>query len=587
MPDGSVCIERFAAHTLVQDVVVSLCKTKMFNDAKFYRLCAFDDGVADDVACCQSSSKDNSQCSSITFLDETHRLIEIDLFRRAAASAVSIELSLISRDRILSEWETLLVARCIAGSAPVWLVDTPEVCAFVSSVAAEFQVHTAASNAPTSDSNAAASSASVTSHGDLGNHVLTVRKLSVTSSNSLSMFNKVFVAFAVYYGSRALQTNDPSTAVRRTTSLDVAPSKAEWQWNDECVSLDVPVCDLPREAHLDVRLCAESVNNDNTTTTIIIGCTLMPIFDHVGRLRQETLHLRLSSAESSDMSLAVLSLQLNDTVAVQWNYRRTFADGDATRQRISIDDLSPTTRASIERCSAVHRSLPTSVLSTVQCRFIWHWRRAFADRPHMLPIVVRSASLESSPVGTVTDEIRALLNIWQRPARPIDAIVLLGQEFVDLELRRWAVQCLQDMSDDQLLIALMPLVQSLKFELYLDSALARFLLRRAVCERRVGQRLFWLLSVELQRLHATSATIATRFGVLLEMYLRIDAAARSSLLRQRELVVELETIARRMQSLASSKPQMRNEALRAELSKLSRRLSLSSTSSIACPFDSR
>lgn len=71
------------------------------------------------------------------------------------------------------------------------------------------------------------------------------------------------------------------------------------------------------------------------------------------------------------------------------------------------------------------------------------------------------------------------------------------------------------------------------------------------------------------------------------MYLRIDTAARSSLLCQRQLIDGLETIARRMQLLAPTKQQERDEMLRFNLSELSRQLSFSSTSPIECPFDCR
>ena len=53
----------------------------------------------------------------------------------------------------------------------------------------------------------------------------------------------------------------------------------------------------------------------------------------------------------------------------------------------------------------------------------------------------------------------------------------------------------------------------LRFEVYLDSPLARFLLRRALRNRRVGLALFWHLRTELD-----TPPLGIRAAVLLEAY---------------------------------------------------------------------
>ena len=59
-------------------------------------------------------------------------------------------------------------------------------------------------------------------------------------------------------------------------------------------------------------------------------------------------------------------------------------------------------------------------------------------------------------------------------------------------MRAHAVQCLEELTDDQLKVFVLQLTQTLKFEPFHDSALARFLLRRALAApSTIGHMLFW------------------------------------------------------------------------------------------------
>ncbi len=59
------------------------------------------------------------------------------------------------------------------------------------------------------------------------------------------------------------------------------------------------------------------------------------------------------------------------------------------------------------------------------------------------------------------------------------------------------------------------LPQVLKFESYHDSALARFLLSRALQSKKIGHFFYWYLRSEMD-----SSQFNQRFGILLEAYLR-------------------------------------------------------------------
>ena len=239
------------------------------------------------------------------------------------------------------------------------------------------------------------------------------------------------------------------------------------------------------------------------------------------------------------------------------------ADGKVAR--VDFDALSPAIRASLD--GIIRRCNTSTPLTSAECRSLWQWRRALPARAHALPLVVRAAPFDSCPVCAVRDELHALLRIWPPLPQALLAIELLSAAIVDIDIRRWAVTQLERLSADELLSVLPALVHAVECELYHDSALARFLLRRAVDSKRVGQRLYWLVSVELQG----AVAHATRLGVLLEAFVRADISARSSLVRQRELVsafvgvvhatragaardVGLRAVARRLASMRVASP---------------------------------
>jgi phosphatidylinositol-4,5-bisphosphate 3-kinase len=75
-------------------------------------------------------------------------------------------------------------------------------------------------------------------------------------------------------------------------------------------------------------------------------------------------------------------------------------------------------------------------------------------------------------------------------------------------------------------------VKVLKYELYHDSALSRFLLRRALRSKELGHMLYWYLKSEVH-----VPTIAERYELLLEAYLRGCGSHRAELKKQEDVHV--------------------------------------------------
>nr|UIB01655.1 phosphatidylinositol-4,5-bisphosphate 3-kinase catalytic subunit alpha/beta/delta [Propylea japonica] len=126
-------------------------------------------------------------------------------------------------------------------------------------------------------------------------------------------------------------------------------------------------------------------------------------------------------------------------------------------------------------------------------------------------------------------EVVALLKEW--PLLPAEkALELLDYAYADQEVRSYAVQCLQEMSDDDLLLYLLQLVQALKHELFLEfpSVSVRFgLILEAYCR---GHGAYWHLTATvdvLEKLKKCQEVIRTRKDKdkaksLLQDYIRVS-----------------------------------------------------------------
>ncbi|XP_013097729.2 phosphatidylinositol 4,5-bisphosphate 3-kinase catalytic subunit beta isoform [Stomoxys calcitrans] len=111
-------------------------------------------------------------------------------------------------------------------------------------------------------------------------------------------------------------------------------------------------------------------------------------------------------------------------------------------------------------------------------------------------------------------EMWYLLNEWP-PISVERSLELLDYAYPDPAVRNFAIRCLRNLRDEELLLYLLQLVQAMKHESYLDCALTTFILERALRNQRIGHYFFWHLRSEMQ-----TPSMQTRFGLLLEAYLK-------------------------------------------------------------------
>jgi hypothetical protein len=135
------------------------------------------------------------------------------------------------------------------------------------------------------------------------------------------------------------------------------------------------------------------------------------------------------------------------------------------------------------------------------------------------------------------------LDLWDQPSHA-QALLLLDRRFMDPKVRAFAVHCLEDLGDEELALYMLQLCQQLKFENHIDSALARFLLRRALANMRlIGHIFFWQLKSEVYNLD-----VRLRFVALLQIYLQHSDHHRVELCHQMFVMRRIEIVAERVQA---------------------------------------
>lgn len=154
------------------------------------------------------------------------------------------------------------------------------------------------------------------------------------------------------------------------------------------------------------------------------------------------------------------------------------------------------------------------------------------------------------------------LDKYALPAQPLDAIRLLSKNHLEPRFREHAVRILHRLSDSELAEVLLQLVQSLKHEVSHDSALARFLLVRALFnQHQIGHYFYWHLKACL-----TMPSFRERFSLVLEVYLRYSSTFRNELYTQTILYNKLISVATELKTL--KEPSKRIPFLHAALNSL-------------------
>uniref|UniRef100_A0A8C9LD69 phosphatidylinositol-4,5-bisphosphate 3-kinase n=1 Tax=Pavo cristatus TaxID=9049 RepID=A0A8C9LD69_PAVCR len=328
----------------------------------------------------------------------------------------------------------------------------------------------------------------------------------------------VFVEANIQHGQQLLSQ-------RRTSSK---PFTEEVLWNI-WLEFDIKIKDLPKGALLNLQIyCGkaqglstktnlqshESPNSDSKCKTQLLYYVNLLLIDHRFLLRsgEYVLHMwkipgkgeeqgsinadKLTSATNPDkensMAISIVLDKYCHPIALPKHRITSDSQGDRTRA-----EMPNQLRKQLEEIIATD---PLNPLSPEDKELLWHFRYESIKHPKAYPKLLSSVKWGQQEIVAKTYQLLAKKEVWDQ-SFPTDCCV------VSLACKR---------ALHMLLTRLLCIFQAVKFEPYHDSALARFLLKRGLRNKRIGHFLFWFLRSEI----AQSMHYQQRFAVILEAYLR-------------------------------------------------------------------
>lgn len=154
---------------------------------------------------------------------------------------------------------------------------------------------------------------------------------------------------------------------------------------------------------------------------------------------------------------------------------------------------------------------PFDELNNYDKEVLWSNRYALTQIPSILPKLLQCIDYRKE------NHLRELEKILKlsKNLKPVQALELLTGKFLHESVRKFAVKCLQESSYIEVQDYIIQLVQALKYEMYHDSHLARYLLKMAIkYPLTMGHYLFWNLRSEMY-----NPIVQQRFGLYLEIFL--------------------------------------------------------------------
>jgi len=376
---------------------------------------------------------------------------------------------------------------------------------------------------------------------------------------------QLFITAGLYHGGELL-------APLITTQLvnwNLTPRWYEW------ISISIQMCNIPRATRVCFTLyLSTSSSKKDESNNVALGWVAFQLFDYKHELRCGIMSLNMwpdSKANpigtcvgnSNDINAMTLFIEF-DTYELPVVFPTEDIRIDSSVDFVESLNYKSTVSTKVNKIVGAENDMinnlinkdPLYPITPSDKIMLWNERNYCKSKASSLPKFLMSVAYNDR----ISVQIMHNMLVDWAPISTVGALELLDSRFADSKVRAFAVKCLEQLSDDELSDYLLQLVQVLKYEPYHDSALARFLLRRALLNRTIGHSLFWFLKSEI---HVQE--ISERYGLLLEAYLRGCGTHRLELKRQTNFVKELVRIANHIKVVKSED---RKEALHAELRKL-------------------
>ncbi|KAH0785656.1 Phosphatidylinositol 3- and 4-kinase family protein [Histomonas meleagridis] len=196
---------------------------------------------------------------------------------------------------------------------------------------------------------------------------------------------------------------------------------------------------------------------------------------------------------------------------------------------------------SLARIKELRKMDPLTVLEENDRQLLWNVRCLLLRFSDLLPLFL--SSIDYTKPEQVS-EVQSLLQKWEKPSAT-SSLTLLDAKFADPIVRKYAVERLKELSDDEVRLYLLQLVQALKYELYDDSPLVHFLIKRCTTEPKfLGHSLFWQLMSEAHLSH-----IRDRFTKILINFVHGIGRYKDELLKAYQFTCTLVSINKEMEQM--------------------------------------
>ncbi|KAI3375935.1 hypothetical protein L3Q82_016346, partial [Scortum barcoo] len=386
------------------------------------------------------------------------------------------------------------------------------------------------------------------------NTLLRVRLLCATYVNvNIRDIDKIYVRTGIYHGGEPLCDN--------VNTQRVPCSNPRW---NKWLTYDIYLADLPRSARLCLSICSVkgrkgakeehcplawgNVNLFDYTDVLVSGKVALSLWP-VPHGLEDLLNPIGVAGSNPNKETPCVELEFswfNQTVVfpdeqqieehANWTISRELGYNycHGLSSRLACD--SSVSAADAEQLRSLCSRDPLYELSEQEKDFLWRHRHYCVNIPESLPKLLLSVKWNSRDE---VSQMYCLLKDWPL-MQPESALELLDCNFPDPMVREFALRCLvQGLTDDKLSQYLLQLVQVLKYEMYLDNPLARFLIKKALTNQRIGHFFFWHLKEAVLRSEMHNKTVSRRFGLLLEAFCRACGMYLKHLNRQVEAMDKL------------------------------------------------
>uniref|UniRef100_A0A7N6AR02 phosphatidylinositol-4,5-bisphosphate 3-kinase n=1 Tax=Anabas testudineus TaxID=64144 RepID=A0A7N6AR02_ANATE len=326
--------------------------------------------------------------------------------------------------------------------------------------------------------------------------------------------------------------------------------RSDHTWKENTLEFDIFVNDLPRMTRLCIAIYAvmdkvKKQKKSGKKRHYPIAWVNTMVFDYKGQLKTGDIILHCWSSfpdELEEMLNPIGTIQTNpyteNATALHIHFPEYSSHPIVFPPFDKVRHFSVIARS----CGHHHRNKlkeimerdPLSQLCENEKDLIWTLRHDCRENfPQSLPKLLLSVKWSKHEDMA---QLQALLQIWPKLC-PRDALELLDFNYPDQYVREYAVGCLRDMSDEELLQYLLQLVQVLRYEPYYDCALTHFLLERAQGNRKIGHFLFWHLRSEIHM-----PAVSVQFALILEAYCRCNIPHIEVLKKQVEALSKLKSV---------------------------------------------